>query len=190
MLSRQMIASIAAEFRRYKALGEGAIAQLTDDEITKVPSDDSNSVAVIVWHIGGNLTSRFTEFRTSDGEKPWRQRDEEFAARSVTREELLAKWESGWDTLFAALATLTDADLDEKVTIRGQLSTIRDALLRAFGHMSYHVGQIVFLAKSFRASSWQTLSIPKGGSETYNRNPRNETAERHSAALGRRPAGS
>jgi hypothetical protein len=185
-----MIASTAAEFRRYQALGEAAIAQLADDELARAPSDDSNSVAVIVWHIAGNLTSRFTEFRTADGEKPWRQRDEEFVARSVTRDELLTKWESGWSALFGALAALTDADLDEQVIIRGQPIAIRDALLRAFGHISYHVGQIVFLAKSIRASEWRTLSIPKGGSGAYNRNPRNETAGRHAEALGRRPASS
>ena len=185
-----MIASTAAEFRRYKALGEAAIAQLADDELARAPSDDSNSVAVIVWHIAGNLTSRFTEFRTTDGEKSWRKRDEEFVARSVTRDELLGKWESGWSALFGALNALTDADLDEKVTIRGQPIEIRDALLRAFGHMSYHVGQIVFLAKSIRAGDWRTLSIPKGGSEAYNRNPANETAARHAEALGRRRASS
>ena len=184
-----MIASTIAEFRRYKALGEAAIAQLADDELARTPSDDSNSVAIIVWHIAGNLSSRVTEFRTADGEKPWRQRDEEFAARSVTRDELLAEWESGWSALFGALAALTDADLDQKVIIRGQPILIRDALLRAFGHISYHVGQIVFLAKSIRASEWRTLSIPKGGSDAYNRNPLNESAARHADALGR-PAGS
>jgi len=178
-----MVSSIAAEFRRYKSLGEGAIAQLNDAEFAQSPSADDNSVAVIVWHIAGNLRSRFTDFRTTDGEKPWRNRDEEFVARSVTREELLAKWESGWQALFTALAELTDADVDHKVIIRGLESSIGDALLRSLAHTSYHVGQIVYIAKAARGSEWKTLSIPKGQSSAYNRNPRAETPDRHAAAL-------
>ncbi len=177
-----MISSIVAEFRRYKALGEAAIAQVSEADLTRAP-EDSNSIAVIVWHIGGNLASRFTEFRTTDGEKPWRNRDDEFVARTVTRQELSTKWESGWEALLTALASLTDDDLDQQVTIRGQPHTIADALLRALGHITYHVGQIVYVAKSLRGAEWRTLSIPKGGSAGYNRNPRNESAARHAATL-------
>ena len=180
-----MISSIAAEFRRHKSLGEAAIAQLSEADLTRAP-EENNSIAVIVWHIGGNLTSRFTEFRTTDGEKPWRNRDDEFVARAVTRQELLTTWESGWETLFTALASLTDEDLDQNVTIRGQPQTIADALLRALGHITYHVGQIVYVAKSLRGAEWHTLSIPKGGSAAYNRNPGNESAAHHAAALERR----
>ena len=180
-----VIASIAAEFRRYKLLGEAAIAQVGDADFARAP-EESNSIATIVWHIGGNLKSRFTDFRTADGEKPWRNRDEEFEARVVSREELLAKWASGWETLFGALASLSDADLDKTVTIRGQPFTISDALLRSLAHTSYHVGQIVYVAKSMRGSEWRTLSIPKGGSKTYNQNPSRENAEHHAAALKQR----
>jgi uncharacterized damage-inducible protein DinB len=181
-----MVSSIAAEFRRYKSLGEGAIAQLSDAEFAQTSSPDDNSVAVIVWHIAGNLRSRFTDFRTTDGEKPWRNRDEEFVSRTVTREQLLAKWESGWQAVFTALAELTDGDIDQNVTIRGQAHTIGDALLRALAHTSYHVGQIVYIAKAARGSEWKTLSIPKGQSSTYNRNPGHETPDSHAAAVKQR----
>ena len=168
-----MIASVIAEYRRYKSLGEAAIAQVQDADLTRTV-DESNSIAVIVWHVSGNLRSRFTDFRISDGEKPWRNRDEEFLERAVPRAELLAKWEAGWAAVFGALAELKDADLEKTVTIRGQSLTIADALLRSVTHTSYHVGQIVYLAKSFRGANWQTLSIPKGGSAAYNQNPDRE----------------
>jgi hypothetical protein len=184
---RRVIESIAAEFRRYKTLGEAAIAQVDEADLSRASGED-NSIAVVVWHIAGNLRSRFTDFRTSDGEKPWRNRDEEFVARTVTRHELLEKWESGWAALFSALAPLTDADFSKTVTIRNQPLAISDALLRALAHISYHVGQIVFIAKSCRGSVWQTLSIPKGGSQAYNLNPGRETPEHHAAMLERRKA--
>ena len=168
-----MISSVITEYRRYKALGEGAIGQVQDADLTRAV-DESNSIAVIVWHISGNLRSRFTDFRTADGEKPWRNRDEEFLERVVPRAELLAKWEAGWEALFGALAGLTDANLAQTVTIRGQSLSIADALIRSLAHTSYHVGQIVYLAKSFRGSDWRTLSIPKGGSAAYNLNPDRE----------------
>jgi hypothetical protein len=168
-----VLASVVKEYRRYKSLGEAAIAQVQDADLTRAV-DESNSIAVIVWHISGNLRSRFTDFRISDGEKPWRNRDEEFLERVVSRAELLAKWEAGWAAVFGALAELKDADLEKTVTIRGQSLTIADALLRSVTHTSYHVGQIVYLAKSFRGADWQTLSIPKGASAAYNQNPDRE----------------
>ncbi len=177
-----MVSSIAAEYRRYKSLGEAAITQVNEADLAKAVGED-NSIAVIVWHIGGNLRSRFTDFLTSDGEKPWRNRDEEFESRVVTRQELLAKWESGWQALFDALASLTDADLDRNVTIRGRPLAVSDALLRSLAHTSYHVGQIVYIAKALNGTAWQTLSIPKGASAAYNQNPGRETPERHAAML-------
>src|SRR3990170_1611851 len=113
-----LICSITAEYRRYRALGEAAIAQLTDSELSRSIATDSNSIAMIVWHVAGNLKSRFTDLRTSDGEKPWRNREEEFEARAVSREELLAKWASGWSVLLAALDELTDDHLQQTITIR------------------------------------------------------------------------
>ena len=168
---REVVSSIEGEWRRYKALGEGAFRQLRDDEIGRSGPGDGNSIAVIVWHIAGNLKSRFQDFLTADGEKPWRKRDTEFELRNVTRAELMEKWNDGWSTLFAAIEPLQDADLSRTVTIRGEKFPVHDALLRLVTHTSYHVGQIVFLAKSFRGSEWDSLSIPLGKSEEFNRKP-------------------
>ena len=130
---------------------------------------------MIVWHLAGNLRSRFTNFLTSDGEKPWRDRDSEFQARpDVARDELLEQWNVGWATLFAALEPLTDDDLSRIVTIRGEKFRVHEALHRLLAHTSYHVGQIVYLAKTFRASEWDCLTIPLGKSQEYNRNPTHE----------------
>ncbi len=123
---RHIIGSIEAEYQRYKALGEGAIAQLDEAELSTPGPNAGNSVAVIVWHLSGNLASRFTDFLTSDGEKPWRHREEEFAARTVTREELMDKWRQGWTVLFEAVAGLTDDRLEQQVTIRGQPLAVHD----------------------------------------------------------------
>jgi Protein of unknown function (DUF1572) len=166
-MPRDLIESITAEYRRYKQLGEGAFAQLAEPELSRTPSLDDNSIAVIVWHVAGNLKSRFTDFRTADGEKAWRNRDEEFAERPVTREQLLEKWESGWQVLFAALDALTDDDLHQTITIRRQPLAIHQALHRSLAHTSYHVGQIVYVAKGFRGAGWRSLSIPKGASAAY-----------------------
>src|SRR5712692_10719464 len=163
---RNVISSIEGEWRRYKTLGEGAMRQLRDDELGKSGPGDGNSVAVIVWHIAGNLKSRFTDFLDSDGEKPWRNRDSEFEDRgNITRAELLDKWNGGWSALFAALEPLSDADLSRSVSIRGVKCQVHEALHRAVAHTSYHVGQIVLLAKTFRGTEWKSLSIPRGKSE-------------------------
>ena len=185
-MPRKLIESIAGEYLRYKALGEGAFAQLADAQLSSESGDGTNSIAVIVWHLAGNLKSRFTDFRTADGEKPWRNREEEFARREVSRQELLAKWEDGWTALFAALAELSDEDLSATITIRRQALTIDKALLRSLAHASYHVGQIVHIAKVLRGAEWQSLSIPRGASEAYNRSPGSETPERHAASIKQR----
>lgn len=184
-----VISSIAAEYRRYKALGQAAIAQVTDAELAQPTAGESNSIAVLVWHISGNLKARFTDFRTADGEKPWRNRDEEFVDRVVAREELLAKWESGWKVLLDTLGTLTDEDLHQFVTIRGQAHSIHEALHRSLAHTTYHVGQIVYVAKAIRGETWTSLSIPKGQSAAYNLNPHRETSEGHEAMLRKRVGG-
>jgi len=162
-MRRTVVASIEGEYRRYKSLGENAVNQLPDAQLADA-AGSSNSIAIIVWHLAGNLTSRFTDFLTSDGEKLWRDRDSEFLARQVTRAELQAKWEDGWRVLFAALSALTDADLAKTVTIRGQPHTVAEALHRSLAHASYHVGQIVFVAKALRGADWRYLSIPPGRS--------------------------
>jgi len=165
------VRAIEAEFRRYKALGEKAIAQLDGAALSAAPPGGGNSIATICWHVSGNFRSRFTDFLTTDGEKPWRKRDEEFEARAVTRDELLATWEQGWAVLLATLDTLVDDDLDRSVTIRGQALSVLEALLRSLAHASYHVGQIVYAAKAARGDDWTYLSIPPGKSDEYNQNP-------------------
>ncbi len=176
-----VIASLAAEFRRYKTLAEGAFNQLSLSELTETPPSGGNSVAVIGWHVAGNLTSRFTEFLTTDGEKPWRHRETEFAARSLTRDEFMEQWTKGWAVLFDALDHLSDASLDRPVTIRGRSMTVIEALHRSLAHVSYHVGQIVFQARARRGDAWRFLSIPPGQSEAYNRNPTLEKAPNDAA---------
>jgi uncharacterized damage-inducible protein DinB len=185
-MSRKLIESIAGEYLRYKALGEGAFAQMDDAALAKELGAGTNSIAIVVWHLSGNLKSRFTDFRNADGEKPWRNREEEFAQRDVSRQELLAKWEEGWTVLLAALAELTDDDLLATVTIRRQPLTIDQALLRSLAHASYHVGQIVHIAKVLRGAEWRSLSIPRGVSDTYNRDPGAESPTRHAASIKRR----
>ena len=171
---RRLLGSIRSEFVRYKALAEGAIQQVHDEELSQQGSGDNSSIATICWHVAGNLHSRFTDFLTSDGEKPWRNRESEFDARTVKREELLAHWQVGWDTLFAALNDLTDSMLGREVSIRGQSLAVHEALHRSLAHVAYHVGQIVYIAKGFRGSEWKSLSIPRGESASYNLNPTRE----------------
>ena len=166
-MSRDFIDSISAEYRRYKKLGEGALAQATDAELSRDSGPEDNSLAMLVWHIAGNLKSRFTDFETADGEKPWRNRDEEFDPRTVSRSELMAKWDDGWKVVFSALDALTDESLNKVVTIRQQPLSIHQALHRSIAHTSYHVGQMVYIAKAFRGHDWKTLSIPRGASSDF-----------------------
>lgn len=177
------VEAITDEFTRYKALGEAAIAQLGDEELTLTASDGGNSIIAIVWHLAGNLESRFTDFRTSDGEKAWRDRDDEFVLRAVTKTELLEKWDRGWRALLAAVGELADADLLQTVTIRRQQLRIDQALQRSLAHTAYHVGQIVFLAKQIRSGGWRCLSIPLGGSAAHNARGADESAKAHARAL-------
>jgi len=162
-----IIESFRGEFLRYRALAEAAIAQLDDADLSIVDSSGSNSIVVICWHIAGNLRSRFTDFLTADGEKPWRHRDEEFEERQVTKEALFQKWNAGWDVLVTTLDALTDEQVHATVTIRGQSMTVHEALSRSLAHLSYHVGQIVYIAKAKRGENFTSLSIPRGASDTF-----------------------
>ena len=180
-----IIASIRAEYLRYKALAEAAIGQLNESDLLVAGAGGGNSIAVLCWHLGGNLRSRFTDFLTADGEKPWRKRDEEFETRTVLRSELLAQWDRGWSVLLDTLSTLTDEDLDRTVTIRGQPLRVSEALHRSLAHMSYHVGQIVYQARGLKASDWRWLSIPPGQSDQYNARPTMEKAAAHTESLRR-----
>lgn len=164
-----VVDSLRGEVVRYKELAEKAIAQLSDDELSRAGAPGGNSIATIVWHISGNLKSRFSDFLTSDGEKPWRQREEEFEPRSVTRDEVLETWNVGWNVLIDTLSSLTDNDLQRTITIRSQPMTVVAALHRSLAHISYHIGQIVYIAKSIRGDNWNYLSIPPGKSDDFNR---------------------
>jgi len=172
------MSSIQGEFRRYEALGRNAVAQLSDEQLHEERGATGNTITTLVWHVAGNLESRFTDFLDSDGEKVWRDRESEFVKRIVARAEVTAKWEKGWNVLFAALDELDDERLLATVTIRGVALSVLEALHRSLGHASYHVGQIVFLAKSLRGEDWDYLSIPPGGSAAYNRNPVREKPPR------------
>ena len=173
---RDVVASLEGEFRRYKSLAEKAVGQLGDDELHR--SDGGNSVAVLMQHIGGNLKSRFSDFLSSDGEKPWRDRESEFADRRAAREVLMRTWEEGWQEVFASLSSLSDHELNRSVSIRGVSLSVVEALHRSVSHVSYHVGQIVLLARGIRGSEWQFLSIPPGGSAEYNAKPSREKPPR------------
>ncbi|MGP8244274.1 MAG: DUF1572 domain-containing protein [Bryobacteraceae bacterium] len=157
-----------ALFRQYKTMAERAIAQVRDDELTVAIDEEANSISTIVKHMVGNMRSRWTDFLSSDGEKPDRNRDREFVAPPATREELLRIWKDGWQLVFAALEPLTDADLGRTVTIRGEAHSVLQAINRQIAHYSSHIGQIVLLAKHFRGREWQSLSIPRNRSLEFN----------------------
>jgi uncharacterized damage-inducible protein DinB len=157
---RTVLESIETEYHRYKDLGDKSFAQVGDAQLNAGQAD-GNSIAMLVWHIGGNLRSRFTDFLTTDGEKPWRDRESEFDERNVTRAQMIEKWEGGWKVLLDSLRHLDDDDLARKITIRSQELTVLQALQRSLAHTSYHVGQIVFLAKALRGGEWTSLTIPR-----------------------------
>ena len=161
---------------RYKQLADGAIAQVSDEQLLTHAGSTDNSIAIICRHIAGNFLSRFTDFLTTDGEKPWRNREEEFDERAGTRADVVEHWDRGWSVLLASLDALTDADLTSTVTIRQQPLRVHEALHRSLAHAAYHVGQIVYLAKAMRGDGWRSLSIPRGMSAAYNKNPDRERA--------------
>ena len=159
----------AAVFGYYKKLAERAMEQVADQELFAVLDEEMNSIAIIVKHMAGNMRSRWTDFLSSDGEKPDRNRDSEFVEPPATREGVMKMWEDGWSCLLAALEALTDADMSRTVTIRGEAHSVMQAINRQVAHYSYHVGQIVFLARHFAGDQWQTLTVPKNKSTEFNR---------------------
>lgn len=157
------------QLRGYKRMGEGAMSQLSDQDFFFTLDQEANSVAVLVKHIAGNMRSRFTDFLTSDGEKPNRFRDREFEmSPATTRAEVMTWWEEGWACVFNAIDPLKPEDVMRTVTIRGEPHSVLQAINRQLAHYAQHIGQIVFLAKHLRASDWKTLSIPRGKSEEFN----------------------
>jgi uncharacterized damage-inducible protein DinB len=156
-------------FRYYKKLGEGALEQVSDEQLFATLDPEMNSIAIMVKHMTGNMRSRWTDFLTSDGEKPDRNRDTEFEEPPSTRAELLRTWNDGWDRVFSALEPLSDSDLGRTVSIRGEPHSVMQAINRQIAHYSYHVGQIVFLAKHLNASGWKSLSVPRNRSAEFNK---------------------
>jgi hypothetical protein len=161
-----------AIFRHYKKLADSAITQVSDADLARALDGEMNSVAIIMKHMAGNMLSRWTDFLTTDGEKPTRNRDSEFEDPPATRVDLLALWERGWGCLFHALDPLTDADLSRTVTIRGEAHSVTQAINRQVAHLSYHTGQIVLLAKHFQSANWKSLSIPRKESDQFNQKVR------------------
>jgi hypothetical protein len=167
-MNNNFLESSIKQFEYYKSLGEKTINQLNDEKLFWQYNAESNSISIIVNHLQGNMLSRWTDFLTSDGEKDWRNRDEEFENNITIKEELLKKWNAGWLCLFNALNSLTDADLTKLIYIRNQGQTVVEAINRQLCHYSYHVGQIVFIGKMICNENWVSLSIPKGNSILYN----------------------
>jgi hypothetical protein len=160
---------VADQFRKHKALAERALAQVRDEDLFVTLDPESNSLALLIQHMAGNLISRWTDFLTTDGEKPDRDRDAEFVTREgATRADLLARWEEGWSRLFQALSALTEGDLTRTVTIRAEPHSVIRAIDRQLTHQAYHTGQIVLLAKHFASAHWQTLSVPRGKTREFN----------------------
>jgi hypothetical protein len=155
--------------RYYKRLAERAIEQVTDEQLFAVVDQEANSIAIIVKHMAGNMRSRWTDFLTTDGEKPDRDRDSEFFEPPATREGLMALWEDGWNRVFSAIEPLTNADLGRTVTIRGEAHSVMQAINRQLAHYPHHVGQIVLLAKHFACDHWHSLSVPRNKSAEFNR---------------------
>ena len=162
------LSSVNRQFSYYKSLGDKAIAQLSEEEIYRRTDGNSNSVAVLMKHLAGNMLSRWTDFLTTDGEKDWRKRDQEFEIEVVDLPGLMVYWEKGWACLFNALAQINAENIDQTVYIRNMGHTIIDAVNRQLCHYAYHIGQLVFLAKMYKADNWVSLSIPVGKSNEYN----------------------
>ena len=168
------------ELQKIKKLADKSIEQLSDDQLHATIDPDANSIAVLMRHMSGNMRSRWTDFLTSDGEKPWRNRDDEFVDAFTSRVELLAYWERGWDTLLTTLKGLSRDDLEKTVTIRGEPHSVPLALERSLGHTCYHIGQIVQIARIHAGENWITLTIPRGGSQQYNQTNWSQTGKSHS----------
>lgn len=170
VVSSHLLDEIRRQMRGHKRLGEGALDQLKDEDFFVSLDPESNSVAILIKHIAGNMRSRFTDFLTSDGEKPTRHRDQEFeTAANTSRDDLMRWWEEGWAVVLSALDSLQPDDLMRTIYIRQEPHTVVQALNRALAHYAFHLGQIVFLAKHLRSSDWKTLSVPRGKSEEFNR---------------------
>ena len=165
---KDMIDGAIASFRSNKGWADKAIAQLSDDKLHVALDPNTNSIAVIMKHVAGNLLSRWTDFLTTDGEKPWRNRDDEFVDTLDSRDELIAYWDSGWQRLFDSLSSLSSDELAKSVTIRGELHSVPLAIQRSLAHCAYHVGQIMLIARILAGDHWTSITIPRGASANFN----------------------
>lgn len=163
-----MIGVMIKRLYQYKELGEAVLNQLGEEHLHWKRAPEDNSICIIVRHLHGNMRSRFIGFPEADGEKPWRERDDEFNEADADKAALMKLWSEGWDCVFEALNPLGDADLDRITTVRGEPHTVFEALIRQIAHYAYHVGQLVYIGKTIKGKDWQSLSIPKGGSAAYN----------------------
>src|SRR4051812_46281503 len=168
-LGKAVIDGALTAFRANKGWADRAVGQLPDEKLHVALDPNTNSIAVIMKHVAGNLLSRWTDFLTTDGEKPWRDRDDEFVDSFATRDELTAYWDSGWQRLFDLLTSLSAADLGKMVTIRGELHSVPLAIQRSLAHCGYHVGQIILIARILAGDHWTTITIPRGASADFNR---------------------
>lgn len=161
--------STVSLFHTYKSLGEKALAQVPEEKLFWQFNEDSNSMATLVKHLSGNMHSRWTNFLTTDGEKPWRKRDEEFENDIKNRREMMQEWEKGWKLLFDVLDSLSEEDFEKTVYIQNKAHTVMDAINRQLAHYASHVGQLIYLGKMLVDGPWKSLSIPKGQSKTFNK---------------------
>ncbi|MCA9067296.1 MAG: DUF1572 family protein [Planctomycetaceae bacterium] len=168
VLAQVFLESTLTVFEKHKQWADQAIKQLTDEQLRQPLDDQSNSVAVIMKHVAGNLLSRWTEFLTTDGEKPWRDRDQEFVDNFPSREEILAYWNEGWNCLFDSLKSLAPPDFQKTITIRGEPHSVPLALQRSLAHCAYHIGQILMLSRHWSGEKWKTITIPRGQSSKFN----------------------
>lgn len=167
-LGREYLITVIKRFKYYKDLGEKAFEQLKDSDFHFLPTSESNSIAIIVQHLYGNMLSRFTNFLTEDGEKEWRQRDDEFEVHNYSKQQVVDLWNKGWDCFFYAMEKLTENDLESIIYIRKEPLTVVDAINRQLAHYPYHIGQIVYIGRMIKNQEWKSLSIPKGLSQEYN----------------------
>jgi hypothetical protein len=166
-IQNEYLGCVIANFKSIKDLGEKTISQLDIEELHRSPTSESNSIAIIIKHLSGNMISRWTDFLTTDGEKPNRNRDNEFEGGYPTKKDLLQAWENGWETLFTTLHSLTENDLLKTIYIRGEAHSVVKAIQRQVSHYSYHIGQIVYIGKQIKNKDWSSLSVPKGKSLEY-----------------------
>ncbi len=166
--AKELLSTAVRRMKYYKDLGDKTFEQLNDRDFHYRPNDESNSVAILIQHMAGNMLSRWTNFLEEDGEKEWRNRDAEFETTELSKKELLKMWNKGWDCFLSALASLKKKDLKKKISIRNEKLTVVDAINRQLAHYPYHIGQIIYIARIIKNKGWKNLSVPKGGSHAFN----------------------